>query len=308
MQDQPRRLKPQAHRSFGASPEDAVPLRMRERRILRKARAIRRGISIVLWTILCCAVQAALLLVPGRPKVVFARWYWAGVCVLFGIRIRPVGRPAPRQARSIVFVSNHSSWLDIAVLGAQLEACFVSKDDVANWPVVNIIAHLGRTVFVTRKASATGRERDVMAARLAAGDNLVLFPEGTSSDGSRVLPFRSPFFALAEGEHPPLIQPVSLVYDRLAGLPAGRNARPLFAWYGDMDLATHFWRLAQWQGMRASVLLHPPLDPRDFPSRKALAQAAWNAVADGASLLRQNRAIASTQSVAPAPVLAEANA
>jgi lyso-ornithine lipid O-acyltransferase len=309
MQDQPRRLKPQANRTFGPSPEGAPPLRMRERRILRKVRAIRRGVFIVLWTVIACSIQAVLLVLPGRPKVVFARWYWRLVCLLFGMKLRPIGQPARPDGRSVVFVSNHSSWLDIAVLGALFDACFVSKDDVANWPVVNVVARLGRTVFVTRKASNTGRERDVMAQRLAAGDNLVLFPEGTSSDGSRVLPFRTPFFALAEGENPPLIQPVSLVYDRLAGLPAGRMARPLFAWYGDMDLATHFWRLAQWRGMRASVLMHKPLDPKDFASRKELAQAAWNAVADGASTLRQNRAVRIVEAdAATGASLAEANA
>ena len=90
----------------------------------------------------------------------------------------------------------------------------------------------------------------------------MLFPEGTTSDGSRVLPFRSAFFALAEGARtPPLIQPVSVVYDRLGGLPTGRASRPVFAWYGDMDIASHFWRFAQHRGLRVSVLLHAPLDP-----------------------------------------------
>ena len=90
----------------------------------------------------------------------------------------------------------------------------------------------------------------------------------------------------------PLVQPVSVVYDRLAGLPVGNARRAVFAWYGDMDLASHFWQLAQWRSMRASILLHPPLDPADFPTRKALAQAAWDAVAEGAALLRQNRPVA----------------
>ena len=87
-----------------------------------------------------------------------------------------------------------------------------------------------------------------MRARLAAGDNLILFPEGTSSDGSRVLPFRSAFFSVVEtatAPGAPLIQPVSVVYDRLGGLPMGRASRPVFAWYGDMELGSHFWRLAQ---------------------------------------------------------------
>ena len=134
-----------------------------------------------------------------------------------------------------------------------------------------------------------------MRARLAGGDNLILFPEGTSSDGSRVLPFRTAFFAVAETRNGedwaglPLIQPVSVVYDRLGGLPAGRASRPVFAWYGDMDIASHFWRLTQNIGLRATILLHTPLDPARFDDRKALSLAVWKIIADGASTLRQNR-------------------
>jgi 1-acyl-sn-glycerol-3-phosphate acyltransferase len=189
-------------------------------------------------------------------------------------------------------VSNHSSWLDIAVLGGRVQGCFVSKAEVARWPFISAVARLGRSVFITRQRGAAGRERDAMRTRLADGDNLILFPEGTTSDGSRVLPFRSAFFGIVETQadgRPPLIQPVSVVYDRLAGLPIGRANRPLFAWYGDMDIASHFWRLAQHRGLRATVLLHTPLDPASFPNRKALTQAAWQAVADGAATLRQNR-------------------
>ena len=88
---------------------------------------------------------------------------------------------------------------------------------------------------------------------------------------------------------PPLIQPVSIVYDRLGGLPTGRASRPVFAWYGDMDIASHFWRLGQHYGLRVTVLLHAPLDPARFADRKALSQAVWRTVADGAATLRQNR-------------------
>jgi 1-acyl-sn-glycerol-3-phosphate acyltransferase len=109
------------------------------------------------------------------------------------------------------------------------------------------------------------------------------------------LPFRTSFFAVAEAQRGedrselPLIQPVSVVYDRLGGLPAGRASRPVFAWYGDMDIASHFWRLTQNIGLRATVLLHTPVDPARFEDRKALSQAVWQIVADGASTLRQNR-------------------
>lgn len=261
---------------------------------MRRVRAVRRGLGVVLFTVPSMAAQAVLLSARGRGKVRFARVYWAGVTRLLGLRVRVVGAAAPgvaAGARPVVFAANHSSWLDIAVLGGVLHARFVAKAEVDGWPGVRTIARLGRTVFVSRRARDTAREREAMQAVLAGGDNLLLFPEGTSSDGSRVLPFRSAFFSVCEGEGAPLVQPVSVVYDRLGGMPAGRSSRALFAWYGDMELAPHFWRIGQEQGLRATVLLHPPLDPADFPNRKALAAHVGDLVADGAARLRQNRPV-----------------
>jgi 1-acyl-sn-glycerol-3-phosphate acyltransferase len=253
------------------------------------------------------AIQAVCLMLPGRAKVRYARFYWSVVCRLLGLRVRVIGSAAC-NGRPVVFVANHSSWLDIPVLGGHLDTCFVSKDEVGRWPLVGTVARLGRTVFISRQRHRTGRERDVLRERLAAGDNLMLFPEGTTSDGSRVMPFRTSFFAAAEGPNPPLVQPVSLVYDRLGGLPAGRASRPVFAWYGDMDLASHFWRFAQHRGLRASILLHQPIDPARFASRKELSHAVWRAVADGASTLRQNRPVeapaAADAGAAPEPAYA----
>lgn len=263
-------------------------------RVFRRLRAIRCGLLVLIWTLAAMPVQAALLALPGRLKIRFARFYWAAMCRLIGLRVQVLGAASEARDRPIVFVSNHSSWLDILVLGGRLDACFISKDDVAGWPLINLIARLGRTVYVRRRRSSTGRERDDMRKRLADGDNLILFPEGTTSDGSRVLPFRSAFLSIAElpagsDGRPPLVQPVSVVYDRLGFLPTGRASRPLFAWYGDMSIAGHFWELAQHRGLRATILLHAPLDPATFASRKALAQATWTAVANGAATLRQNR-------------------
>jgi lyso-ornithine lipid O-acyltransferase len=263
------------------------------RPVTRRVRAVCRGVAIMLWTIPCAVVQSVLLALPGRAKVTFARVYWAGVSRLLGIRIRLIGTVAPAASgRPIIFVCNHSSWIDVPTLGGILDACFVAKGDVATWPIVRTIAWLGRTVFVTRQRGSTRQERDAMRARLADGDNLILFPEGTSSDGSRVLAFRTAFFSVADplpGGAAPMIQPVSVVYDRVGGLPAGRASRPVFAWYGDMDIASHFWRLAQHTGLRATVLLHAPVDPGGFADRKQLARSVWQTVADGAATLRQNR-------------------
>jgi 1-acyl-sn-glycerol-3-phosphate acyltransferase len=264
--------------------------------VARRVRVVRRGFAVLAWTLPAMLIQALCLVLPGHAKIAFARLYWTVFTRLIGIKVRVIGTAAKRQGgRPVVYVSNHSSWIDVPVIGGVLDGCFVAKGDVATWPVIGTMARLGRTVFVSRSRTATGRERDAMRSVLQAGDNLILFPEGTSSDGSRVLPFRSSFFALAEARSDedrkdlPLIQPVSVVYDRLSGLPAGRACRPVFAWYGDMDIASHFWRLTQHIGLRATVLLHAPLDPARFEDRKALSQAVWQIVADGASTLRQNR-------------------
>ncbi len=301
--------------------EQALPPPHPLLRLVRRVRVLRRGIAILAWTGIACPIQTVLLMLPGRGKVWFARSYWSVVCRLLGMQVRTVGHPAagPRPRRPLIYVCNHSSWIDVPVLGGRLEACFVAKEEVGGWPLVGTVARLGRTLFVSRQRKATGRERDDMRLRLQAGDDLILFPEGTSSDGSRVLPFHSSFFAAAkpngsqdeaDADAVPLIQPVSIVYDRLGGLPVCRSTRTVFAWYGDMDLASHFGRLARWRGMRATVLLHPVLDPVAFGSRKALSLAAWAAIAEGAATIRQNRFADATgrsvddgtMNIAPRPV------
>ncbi len=274
------------------------------RRAFRGGRAALRIIAIVAWTLVSFAIQRLMLAVPGRGKITFARIYWASVCRIMGMQVRVVGDLGAVRARAgrrpVLFVSNHSSWVDVPVLGGQLEAAFVAKSEVGSWPLIGTVARLGRTAFVSREPARAAREGEAMAERLRRGDDLILFPEGTSSDGSRVLPFHAGFFSLAKPlpgrdrvpvplEAIPIVQPVSLVYDRLGGMPVGRAGRPIFAWFGDMDIATHCWRLAKWRGMRATILLHEPLDPADFPSRKALALSCWSVIADGAALLRQNR-------------------
>ena len=254
-------------------------------------RAVRRGLAIMLWTLPCAVVQGVLLNLPGRGKVRFPVVYWRQTSRLLGMELRVVGSLArPTDGRPVVWACNHSSWLDIPVLGGILPGCFIAKGEIARWPVINIIARLGRTVFVTRGRDTLGQERAAMADRLNRGDNLILFPEGTSSDGTRVLPFRSTFFSLAEQARPPVVQPVSVVYDRLGWLPAGRANRALFAWYGDMDLASHYWRLARWTGLRATIILHEPMDLAAEPlNRKQISQRAWTAISTGTAALRQNR-------------------
>jgi lyso-ornithine lipid O-acyltransferase len=275
-----------------------------ERPLGGRVRAVRRMLSALVWTLVAIPIQAVLHQFPGRAKVRFGRFYHATLCRLIGLRVRVIGTLATESGgpagRPVLFLSNHSSWLDILVLGGVLDACFVSKAEVAGWPLINIVAKLGRTVFVSRSRRSTGREADAMRAHMAAGESLIIFPEGTSNDGTRTLPFRSSLLGAADAARQ--VQPVSLVYDRLGGLPACRRDRPLFAWYGDMDIGSHFWRIARRSGARATILLHEPFAPEALPNRKALAAEAGRLVAEGAAALRQNWPVAPLAPSAPQQV------
>lgn len=241
----------------------------------------------VAWTLLAIPVQAMLLTRAGPGKARFAQTYWRGVAWILGLRLRVIG--ALPAARPVMFIANHSSWLDIVALGAVLPACFVAKGDVAGWPVVGLIARLGRTIFVSRARETVGQEQRELEHRLAAGDNILLFPEGTTSDGNRVLPFSSAFFTLAFCPAHPVVQPVAIVYDELDGLPVRRGDRAELAWYGDMALAPHFMQLERRGSFRATIVLGPPVPPGVHKNRKTLSAALEGWIAAAAAALRQGR-------------------
>ena len=232
-------------------------------------------------------VQAVLLTLPGRGKERFAMIYWRGMARILGLRLTVIGTPAPR--RPVLFIANHCSWLDIIALGSVLPGCFVAKADIANWPLISWVARLGRTIFVTRSRASLSREQDDLGKRLEAGDNVILFPEGTTSDGTRVLPFASAFFMLANTPARPWVQPVTLVYDRLDGLPVRKRDRPDISWYGDMDMASHFNGIGRRHRLHATIVLDGAIAPGTFPHRKALSASVEARLAQNAAALRQGR-------------------
>jgi 1-acyl-sn-glycerol-3-phosphate acyltransferase len=178
-------------------------------------------------------------------------------------------------------VGNHTSYFDILVLSGLAQISFVAKSEVAGWPIFGILAKLQQAVFVERaRRSQTGEARDQIRERLLAGDALVLFPEGTSNDGNRVLPFKSALMGAVEteiGKDPqgrPLyvpVQPVSLAYVGVHGIPMGRENRPLYAWYGDMELVPHLWEALLSGPMEVVVEFHPPITVDAAGGRKAMA-------------------------------------
>jgi 1-acyl-sn-glycerol-3-phosphate acyltransferase len=245
-------------------------------------RAFARIACYAVFTLVLIPVQAVLVLFGGRAKASFPRWYHRRCCRLLGFRV--VRRGKPVADGPVLFVSNHCSYLDIMVLGSLAPASFVAKKEVAGWPFFGALAKLQRSVFVDRRSFRAAKQREEMSARLEAGDRLILFPEGTSSDGNRVLPFKSSLLAVAElepGGRPLTVQPISIAYTMLDGLPLGRYLRPFFAWYGDMDLASHMWQWAGLGRLTVVVRFHEAVTLARFGSRKALTAYCYEVVSRG---------------------------
>lgn len=204
-------------------------------------------------------------------------WWHRFALRRLGFRVTEIGEVA--RDRPLLLLPNHSSWLDIPVLGSRMPLSFVAKSEVASWPIFGLFAKLQRCVFVERERRAkTGDVARHIGARLADGDVMVLFAEGTSNDGNGVLPFRSALLGAATsamvtnaGHETVWIQPVAIRYARIQGLPVGRADRPKLAWYGDMDLIPHLGGVLMLRAVDVEIVWGEPLAFTLGANRKAIA-------------------------------------
>ncbi|WP_370154446.1 lysophospholipid acyltransferase family protein [Ferrovibrio sp.] len=254
-------------------------------------RAIATLTVFTVWTLLLIPLQVLLIRTRSPLRRSLPHFYHRSLAWLLRVKIRRVG--VPSAAAPTLFVCNHISWLDIVVLSAALPASFIAKHEVNDWPFFGLLARLQRTVFVERNnPRRTAEHRDEMRERLESGDNLILFPEGTSSDGLRIHNFKSAFFAAAEQ---PVrgrlltVQPVSLGYSRLNHMPVGRRWMRFFAWVGDEDLLPHLWRFLKAGPSEAVVEFHQPVTMDAFASRKGMAAWCHQRVLEGLSDINAGR-------------------
>lgn len=242
------------------------------------------GLTLVMAPIQYFAMRLGLKIRKRYPQI-----YQRMLCRAFGIRVTVIGEPV--RDSGVLMVANHTGYWDVIVVGSIMPVSFVAKSEVAKWPFFGMMARLQRTVFVERaRRSRTGESRDILRERLQEGDALVLFPEGTSTDGNRVITFKSALMGAVEAElgtdadgnvrYVP-VQPVSVSYVGLCGMPLGRENRPLFAWYGDMDLLPHVWEALGAGPLDVVVEFHPPLTVKPGCGRKQIACLAEATVREG---------------------------
>lgn len=249
--------------------------------LLGVLRAVSRGVPTVLVVASGLLVLSLIRLVE-RPLCGLNRpvtpYVTQGVCIaglrLMGIRRRVRGK-VMRGTGAIV--ANHVSWLDIFALNASKRIYFVSKSEVAGWPGIGLLAKATGTLFIIRDRSQARAQAEVMEARLRAGHKLLFFPEGTSTDGIRLLRFKTTLFAPFIAEALPedmQVQPVSLIYRAPEGAPVA-----FYGWWGEQSVTDHMIQMliAPRHGM-IEVVYHEPLKVSAYADRKALARAAEDAI------------------------------
>ncbi len=256
-----------------------------------RLRAATIAAGFMLLTVPLMPVQAALLALDKRRARTFPHWYHRQVCRLLGVHLKVTG--AVVRDGPVLVIANHVSWLDIPVISALAPVSFVAKKEVAGWPFVSSLARLQRSVFVDRERRAkVGDTTNEIIARLRSGDAIVLFAEGTSSDGNRVLPFKTSLFAAAmaaspqphrpcngatpavvpQPQKPVVVQTLSIVYTRNHGLPLGWSGRRALGYYGDIGMGGNAWHVLSGGPLEATIRISEPVPLDTFNDRKALAR------------------------------------
>ncbi len=228
-------------------------------------------------------IMQVLVLMFTRGKYAYyvpVLWH-KGVCAIIGLKIETRGKPV--QDKQVVYVSNHISYLDIPATGSHLKASFVAKEDIAGWPVIGFLARIQQTAFISRTSSKAKKVANALEAMVATGKNLILFPEGTSSAGETVLPFKSSLFSIAQPKDaPPIaIQPFIIDLIDVDGRPLTKESRDYYAWYADMEFAPHIWLFMQTKGATVRLTFLDSITPLPHQDRKDLCKMIEQQISSG---------------------------
>lgn len=200
---------------------------------------------------------------------------------LSGLRMKIEGRLA--KDRPLLLVTNHISYLDILLLGSIGRVSFTPKLEIAGWPIIGWLCKLADCAFIDRNPRRAKENLVGITKRLEENRVLILFPEGTTSDGKQVLPFRSSYFQLASkrfADKPLSIQPAAIRYTHIQNLPIDSTLRHQIAWIGEMELLPHYLNLLRAGSVTVHLVFKSPVALENFNDRKALADHCQEMVAE----------------------------
>ena len=227
-------------------------------------------LKLVIFTIASALLIVLSLLLGKIPSI--EKWlpvlFHKILLWLLSIEVEIVGK-IDQYKKNNLFISNHLSYLDIPILGSKFPVRFVAKSEVETWPIFGFLAKKGRSIFIRRNKTDSFNQKNKILDALSSGEKVFIFPEGTTSDGNRVLEFKSSSFSSVENQNFK-IQPIVIFYSDLNGIPINRWLRPLIAWYGDMDLKPHLYKLARLVSIKAKLIYLEPVNTQNFENRKDL--------------------------------------
>lgn len=256
---------------------------------LTHLRALMRVLLLIVGTFFLVLVQlvwalgTAVLLtkMPRRQSPIVRLWYM--YCVwLSGVKVTVANKRSLSRKQKII-LSNHTSYMDILVLGAAFDCFFVAKIDIAGWPIFGFLAKIGGTLFISRQRQFIKNQLTLLETHIKAKQSLLIFPEGTTNNGMTVQPFKSSLLNAAfTTERRPIIQPISLVYTRMNGqFLHTQEDYDNIAWYGDMFLAPHLWHLFRQKNVEAKIIIHPGIRITDDMDAKKITALAYSQVVEG---------------------------
>ncbi len=242
-------------------------------------RAAPRFVLLCLWFAGGLVYGSVLYLVLRRPFYGVCRFFQRVALWLAGIRVELAGAP-PLSGAGLI-VSNHQSYWDITVLGVLAPGRFIARGDMEHWPVLGLFAKFHGSFFFQRRAGASRAQIQHLQAHLGQTQTVpwLLFPEGTTSDGCRVLPFKSSLFEAFAQKPDLLVQTVALSYTHRDGTRLSPFFRSFFAWQGRRSLLVHVWEFLKFKPLRVRVVCSKPQPLAAWGScRKTIAKTLENAV------------------------------
>lgn len=261
---------------------------------ISQTRAIIRFALVIVWTLLLCTPAIITYHLHREMHERMVRLYFQGALKILGVKVGEKGFDnIPKD--SVMFVSNHTSYLDILVLGSKIAVRFTPKIEISKWPVINLLVNLSLPVYISRSASKSLEEKQRIKDIIESGDSILIFPESTTNDGKEVLPFKSSMFSIAEPDEDAheddhiAIQPISIVYTHIDGEPADASNMDKVAWYGDMKFLPHFWNLLAARGAKVKIMYHSELYYEDFGDRKSLSKHCEEVISKGVEEIKNER-------------------
>ena len=231
----------------------------------------------LLFSLVAVMGRASLFLSPASERRFLAhaaRWWSKSMVMILGLQVLHNIKPRDRTAENFLIVANHQSYLDVVVIGSLFPTLLVAKSEVRKWPIIGWFATLGGTVYVDRKAfrGAINAAKQIAQA-LSQGISVQIFPEGTSTNGDHVLPFKPSLFGAAVASHVKIL-PITIRYVAINDVPFEPRTRDYVCWYGDMSFAGHFWNMLGQKSITVSVAANPVIPPEHYPDSKQIAELA----------------------------------